>query len=109
MKKLVLLVVVLVVALGLASCSPKERGRWGGEDFSYEIGALPDDVCIANGVPVIYGASTESDGGFTLVYLRNNGDVVSAQWLTDQFVGIALKPAGELFWSGGVCPSESGG
>lgn len=109
MRKLILLVVVLVVALGLVSCSPKERGRWSGEDFSYQIGELPKDVCVVNGMPVVYGVSTESNGGYILVYLRNNGDVVSAQWLTDQFVGVVLKPAGEFYWSGGVCPSESGG
>ena len=86
-KKLVLLVVVLVIALGLVSCSPKERGRWSGGDYSYQIGELPKDICIVNGTPIVYGVSTESGGGYILVYLRNNGDVVSAQWLTDQFVG----------------------
>ena len=110
MKQKFLLIVVLVAVFFLVSCSPKETGRWSGDDFSYQIGDLPQDVCIANGVPVVYGVSTESDGGFTLIYLRNNGDVVAAQWLTDQWVGIKLKQAGELYWAGGVCPqSESGG
>lgn len=110
MKKLVLLViVVLVVVLVLVSCSPKEQARWSGSDYSYQVGELPKDICIVNGAPVVYGVSTESDGGYILVYLRNNGDVVSAQWLTDQLVGVVLKPSGEAYWSGGVCPQEGGG
>lgn len=99
MKKFLIFALCVIA---LSGCSPKEAGRWNGS-YSHKIAELPSDVCISNGVPVIYGVSTESDGGYVLIYLRNNGDVVAAQWLTDQFVGLVLKQSGELYWSGAKC------
>lgn len=101
----VAVVVALVVLLLVVSCSPKKRSQWQGPSYSKEVGEIPDDVCILDGKPVIFGASTESEGGFVLVYLRENGDVVAHQWLNDPISGLTLQDSGEFYWTGGTCPS----
>lgn len=106
MKKIALiLILVLATVLFIAACSPKEQGRWNA-DTKIEIGELPQDICVIDGIPQVINATTESDGGFNLVYLRNNGDVVITAWLTDPVLGVVLKPAGEFYWTGGVCPNQ---
>jgi hypothetical protein len=105
-KHLLILVCIFVLGMLLiAACSPKERGRWN-RNTDVNIGTVPDDVCIVDGKPLILNATTESDGGFNLVYIRNNGDIVVRAWLTDPIVGIVLKPAGQFYWTGGNCPSK---
>ncbi len=109
MRKKYYLLLVLVALVGLAigvSCSPKQTGRWLGADYSKEVGAIPEDVCIVRGEPMILGASTESGGGFVLIYLRNNGDVVAHQWLTNPITDLGLQDSGEFYWAGGTCPSS---
>lgn len=95
-------VLVLTVTL-LVACSPKEQGRWN-QNTEVSIGVVPEDACIMNGNPLILNATTESDGGFNLVYVRDNGDVVVRAWLTDPVTGVFLKPAGQFYWTGGHCP-----
>lgn len=90
----------------LASCSPKERSRWSGEDFSYSLGMIPKDVCMVDGNPYVLNASTESDGDFNLIYVRNNGDIVVKHWALAPVIGVVLREAGEFYWEGGKCPSS---
>jgi hypothetical protein len=106
MKKIApILILVLISLMFFAACSPKEQGRWNS-DTKFKIGELPQDICVIDGVPQVINATTESDGGFNLVYLRNNGDIVVTSWLTGPVLGVILKPAGEFFWTGGVCPNQ---
>jgi hypothetical protein len=100
-----MLFVFLCVLVLLTACSPKEQGRWN-KNTDVNIGQLPDDICIVKGNPLILNATTESDGGFNLVYVRNNGDIVVRAWLTDPITGIFLKPAGQFYWTGGHCPTQ---
>ncbi|HJY98235.1 MAG TPA: hypothetical protein VJ227_00805 [Patescibacteria group bacterium] len=100
-----MLFVFLCTAVLLAACSPKEYGRWN-QNIDVNIGQIPDDACMINDNPLILNATTESDGGFNLVYVRKNGDIVVRSWLTDPVLGIVLKPAGQFYWTGGHCPSQ---
>jgi hypothetical protein len=99
-------VLIALLLLVMVSCSPKKRSQWQGPSYSEKVGEVPDDVCIVDGKPVILGASTESEGGFVLIYLRENGDIVAHQWLNDPIAGLALQDSGEFYWIGGTCPSS---
>lgn len=65
------------------------------------VGPLPADICLVDGAPQIYSGSSDLEG-YTLVYLRNNGDVVVAKGFLNPMI---LAPVG-VYWSGGTCPSE---
>ncbi len=97
---------VVVLFLLVVSCTPKERSQWQGASYSKYVGEIPNDVCVVDGKPFILGASTESEGGFVLIYVRNNGDLVAHQWLGEPVAGITLRDAGEFYWTGGACPSS---
>jgi hypothetical protein len=99
------LTIIFLAALVLGACSPKQQGRWN-QDTNINLGQVPSDACMVNGNPVVLNANTESDGGFSLIYVRNNGDIVIRAWLTDPVTGIFLKPAGQFYWTGGHCPSQ---
>lgn len=105
-RNCILAVVVLATGLFIAGCSPKERSRWTGEDFSFKLGEIPSDICLVDGNPLVLNATTESDGDFNLIYVRNNGDVVIRHWATDPIVSIVLYEAGEFYWLGGNCPTS---
>lgn len=106
-KKTIFMVILalLFIVIYAAACTPKYAGQWD-PGISYNIGNLPQDACIVNGQPLILNANTESDGGFSLVYVRNNGDIVIKAWLPDPVLGTGLFPAGEYYFSGGNCPSK---
>ena len=74
-------------------------------DYAKEIGELPDDICIVDGRPVVYDVSTESEGSFVLIYLRNNGDVVAKACMPNPILGAGLHEKGEFYWTGGHCPN----
>jgi len=102
----ILFILVLVLGILVSGCSPKQQSRWTGENFSYELGEIPDDICLVDGNPLILNATTESDGDFSLVYVRNNGDVVIRHWATKPIADWVLFEAGEFYWRGGDCPSR---
>ena len=99
MKNKLLLVLALFV---LVSCSPQESSFWDSS-YTNKVADLPSDVCVQNGIPVIYGVSTESDGNVSLIYLRNDGAVTVKHYplfFTDWNEG------GEFYWTGGECKEE---
>lgn len=105
-KKLTILGLVLALILIIVTgCTPKALGQWV-PDTSTEIATVPSDACVINGMPQIININTESDGGFSLVYVRNNGDIVVKAWLPDPVLGMGLHPAGEFYWTGGHCPAK---
>ncbi len=101
MKRKVLFAIVL--GLLLLGCSPKTQAQFTGEDFKLTIGKVPSDVCYRNNVPVVLSANTESDGGYSIVYVRNNGDIVIHQWIPGAVISSDLNDSGEVSWSGGKC------
>jgi hypothetical protein len=106
MNKIVKFIIFIVMFSLLIACSPKQQAQWTGPNYKLDIAKLPDDVCYQNGIPVIYSANTESDGGYSIVYLRDNGDVVIHQWITDPIIGISLNDSGQVFWHGGSCKEQ---
>jgi len=99
MKKL--LIVALFI---LAACSPQSQG-WFDASYSNKVAELPSDICIKNGVPVVYGVSTESDGAVAIIYLRDDGAVTVKHYpLT--LIGTDWKEGGEFYWTGGECNAE---
>lgn len=99
MKKL-----FIVVLLFLTACSP--RGiSFLDSSYSNKVANLPDDICVRNGIPVIYGVSTESDGDVALVYLRNDGAVTIKHYPMNG-LGTDWKEGGEFYWTGGSCETN---
>lgn len=90
---------VILLCLAVA-CSPKTTARWSGPDYTFNIGVVPDDICYVDGTPKILSANSESDGDYSLVYVRNNGDIVLHQWLLDSVIGITIGDGGEVYWTG---------
>lgn len=68
----------LATALTASSCG-ENFGVKLGNDAS--MGPLPDDICIRDGRPEILGVTSQTDGGVTLSYLRNDGALVSVYYL----------------------------
>ncbi len=101
----VLVGVVLVIGLAIGACSPKEQSRWIGESFTFSLGEIPSDVCLVGGNPLVLNATTESDGDFNLVYVRNNGDIVIRHWARRPIAQWEIYEAGEFYWRGGRCPA----
>lgn len=93
-----------ILLLSSGACTPKERSRWTGA--SYNLGNIPSDICMVNGVPQVINASTESLGDVNLVYIRKNGDLVVKHYTSPPLRPWQLDDAGEYFWSGGTCPSS---
>ena len=90
---------IIVALMFLAACSPQSNGFWDSS-YTNEVAVLPDDICIRDGVPVVYGVSTESDGNVALVYLRNDGAVVVKHY---PLVLVDWTEGGEFYWTGGTC------
>lgn len=92
----------LLVAALLVSCSPQSKSWWD-KNYTHKVGDLPTDVCIQNGIPVIYGMTSESDGDVGLIYLRNDGDVTMKHY-PPNLLGTDWKEGGEFYFTGGTCP-----
>lgn len=109
MKRTILTVVFTLLAVfvigAIVSCSAKEQGRWNA-GTNVRIDNLPSDVCMVGGRPQIINANTESNGGFSLVYVDKSGNVVIAAWPNNPIVSWVLQPAGRYYWTGAICPSQ---
>jgi len=99
MKKL-----IIIGLLFLSACSPQSSSFWDST-YSNKVANLPDDVCVQNGVPVIYGVSTESDGNVSLIYLRNDGAVTIKHYPMN-VIGTDWQEGGEFYWTGGKCETN---
>lgn len=95
-----MIIIVMVISLAI-SCSPQTQG-YLDSGYKNDVAKLPADICFRNGLPIIIGVSTESDGAVALVYVRNNGDIVTKHYPLD-FPGSDWKEGGEFYWSGGTC------
>jgi hypothetical protein len=91
----------ILIVLLLVACSPQTKS-WFDSSYTHQVGTVPSDVCIENGVPVIFNITSESDGDVSLVYLRNNGDVVMKHHPLN-LIGTDWKEGGEFYFSGGIC------
>jgi hypothetical protein len=96
--KIVFAVGMSVITATTAGCSPKEQSRWNS-DIKYKMGEIPADCRIVDGKPQIINANSESDGDFSLVYIRDNGDIVVKHWAKDPIKWWELKEAGEFYWT----------
>lgn len=98
MKKFLSFLMFFVIVV-LVGCSPKETARFVGADYVLEVGSVPNDVCYIDGVPQILSMNSESDGDYTLSYIRDNGDVVLHLWALDPVARVSLQDGGEVFLS----------
>lgn len=95
MRKLIVITTFFSVLWVLSACGASQQAFFGAD---VDMGNLPEDICMINGVPQVLSASTESDGDIKLFYLRNDGFYVLQQYT---FPGI--RKAGSIYWAGGVC------
>lgn len=91
--------------LTLTTCSPKTQSYFGS---SIDMGKIPDDACMVDGHALIINANTESDGAVSLVYVRNNGDLVVKHYdRSVSSLGTKMSERGEFFWAGESCPTPT--
>ncbi|RMG93212.1 MAG: hypothetical protein D6706_15765 [Chloroflexi bacterium] len=101
---LISLAVLALIALFVIQCMPpKERGRILGNEYEYNLGPLPDDICMAGGVPQIISVNTESQAGYALTYVDTQGRLVIQQYLPAPLKPSHVTPAGKVYWTGGRC------
>jgi hypothetical protein len=68
----------------------------------FEVGALPNDVCIVDGKPLILGTALvgyQFSSRPSISYIRNNGDFVVLEYSEYQ--------PHESYWTGGTCPPKN--
>lgn len=93
--------VLLMMAEG---CTVKGRMQYFNNTI--DLGNIPSDVCMVNGIPQVLNISTETEGGVNLVYIENNGDVVAQHYIQDaRKLGQGYTEAGRFVIHGGLCPS----
>jgi len=102
MKKVLILLSVLIA---LAGCSARDQATLNGQFVTARMDNLPADACTVGGIPQIYGVSYIYGGGYLLVYLRNNGDVVSLSYDPAATQPGHYWKSAEVYWTGGNCPS----
>lgn len=65
--------------------------------------SLPDDICVIDGVPQIVEID---EAQLRLKYLRTDGATVIMTWRRS---GDAVTPGNTTIFTGGTCPSNTGG
>lgn len=94
--------------LASAACSPKLQSYVEGT--SIDVGKIPDDVCVVNGVQKVISVSTESDGDMSIVYVRYDGDIVLKHFATTfTSLGTSYGEQGQFVFKGipSNCPTGS--
>jgi hypothetical protein len=69
---------------------------------SKEAGAIPEDVCVVDGKPLILNVNDGYREPLSISYVRNNGDLVYRKY----GYGLSSQEFTETYWTGGVCPSQ---
>lgn len=86
-------IMLTLIVLLLSACTAQQNASWGGD---YEVAPTPSDVCInEDGTPKILGINIEESGDVALVYITEDGDVVSQHY-------------GGGFWGKGFTTQEQG-
>jgi hypothetical protein len=92
------------LAFSVSACSPKEQSYLFGSNI--DMGGLPTDICKIDNKPQVLNVSTESNGDIGLIYIRNNGDLVSQHYGRDRMgIGTQYAKVGEFVWKGDACPT----
>lgn len=98
MKKAFVLLLTVIV---LAGCTAQTQASKLGENVN--VDRIPNDICIANGIPVVYGINIEQDDEIAIVYLNKDG-LVKAQMYGTGVIGLHTEKMGSLSFSGATCP-----
>lgn len=94
-----LFTLLLLGVLGLTACSDQTKAAYGGD---VALGALPADVCIQGGRPLVLSVSIENEGDIDLAYINTSGELIVQKYGMGA-IGLTTAPQGKLIWTGGRC------